>query len=169
MQHATRSVRHIANGLVTPGKGKAMYNGNRYLNGRNIPSLYVYIGIGLLVLLGIWFVSGFINAGVEGYFALAAGVLLILGNLRELISNPYPSRSNMAMLNTMIGGGLVAFFLGRGGFPPIGAIWYVPAVALLILAAPLMIGNAAIYSRYLGVARDGVARARRAVGSLMVK
>lgn len=146
-----------------------MYNRSRSINGRNIPPMYVYIGIGLVVLLGIWFISGFINAGVEGYFALAAGILLILGNLRELISNPYPSRTNMAMLNTMIGGGLVTFFLGRGGFPPIGTIWYVPAVALLVLAAPLMIGNAAIYGRYLGVARDGVARARRAVGSLIVK
>jgi hypothetical protein len=146
-----------------------MYNGSRFTSGRNIPPLYLYIGIGLIALVAIWFVSSFFRAGIEGYFTLAAGILLILGNLRELIANPYPSRTNMALLNTMIGGGLVTYFLGRGGFPPFGGAWYVAAIALLVLAAPLMIGNTAVYSRYIGVARDGVDRARRAVGSLMVK
>jgi hypothetical protein len=146
-----------------------MYNGSRFTSGRNIPPLYLYIGIGLIALVAIWFISSFFRAGIEGYFTLAAGILLILGNLRELIANPYPTRTNMALLNTMIGGGLVTYFLGRGGFPPIGGAWYIAAVALLVLAAPLMIGNTAVYSRYIGVARDGVDRARRAVSSLVVK
>ncbi|MDZ4717883.1 MAG: hypothetical protein SH847_05390 [Roseiflexaceae bacterium] len=146
-----------------------MYNGNGYLGGRRIPPLYIYIGVGILALLAIWFVGGFIRAGVEGYFTLAAGLLLILGNLRDLISNPYPSRSNTALLNTLIGGGLVTYFLGRGGFPPIGWVWYVPAVLLLVIAAPLMLGRASVYASYLGVAKDAASNVRRAVGSLMVK
>jgi hypothetical protein len=148
-----------------------MYNGNGYrtYGGRRIPPLYIYIGVGLLALLALWFVSGFVRAGVEGYFALAAGVMLVLGNLRDVITNPRPGRENTPLLNTMIGGGLILFFLGRGGFPPIGWIWYIPAVVLLLLAAPLMLGRASFYSTYLGVARDAYTNARRAIGSMVTK
>lgn len=147
-----------------------MYNGNGSSykpigSGRGIPPIYIYIGIGLLILLGLWFVSSFINAGIEGYFALAAGVLLVLGNLRDLIANPYPSGANTPLLNTMIGGGLIFYFLGRGAFPPIGPIWYVPAVLLVLAAAPLMLGRASVYTAYLGMARDAVTNVRRVIGS----
>ena len=147
-----------------------MYNGNgsSYRQAgvrRGIPPVYLYIGIGFLVLLGIWFVSGFIRAGIEGYFALAAGALLVLGNLRDLIWPSSAGRSNLTLLNTMIGGSLVFYFLGRGAFPPIGPVWYVPAVLLLLAAAPLMIGRAAVYTAYLGVARDAVNGVRRLVGA----
>jgi hypothetical protein len=151
------------------GKGTAMYNGSGYTSGRRIPPLYLYIGVGVIALLAIWIVGSFIRTGVEGYFTLTAGVLLILGNLRDVIANPTPSRNNTSLLNTLIGGGLVLFFLGRGGFPPLGWVWFVPAVALLALAAPLMIGRASFYSAYLGVARDAVANARRAVGQLIAR
>ena len=101
--------------------GNGNGNGNNYGNGSSgrfsaIPPLYLYIGIGIAVLLGIWLLSSFFRAGIEGYFTLAAGVLLVLGNLRDLIANPYAQRSNIALLNTLIGGGLIFYFLGRGGF-----------------------------------------------------
>jgi hypothetical protein len=144
-------------------------NGNKYGNGATgrvstIPPLYLYIGIAAAVLLGIWLLSSFLRTGVEGYFTLVAGVLLVLGNLRDLIANPYAQRSNIALLNTLIGGGLIFFFLGRGSFPPLGGIWYVPAVLLLLLAAPLMIGRASVYTVYLGAARTAVGGIRRVVG-----
>ncbi|MDQ2997669.1 MAG: hypothetical protein M3R61_11505, partial [Chloroflexota bacterium] len=73
-----------------------MYNGNGNSygsgpsrRGAGIPPLYLYIGVGILVLLGIWLLMSFFRAGIDGYFALAAGVLLVLGNLRDLIANPY--------------------------------------------------------------------------------
>jgi hypothetical protein len=143
-------------------------NGNKYGNGvagrvAALPPLYLYLGIGILVVLGIWLLSSFFSAGVEGYFALTAGILLVLGNLRDLIANPYAQRSNIALLNTLIGGGLIFFFLGRGGFPPIGGFWYLPAVLLLLIAAPLMIGRASVYTVYLGTARNVVGGIRRAV------
>src|SRR3954452_9173174 len=99
-------------------------NGNKYTTktrsrGGGIPPLYLYIGIAILVLLGLWLVAGFFRAGIAEYFALATGVLLVLGNLRDLIANPYPQRSNTALLNTMLGGGLIFFFLGGGAFPPL--------------------------------------------------
>jgi hypothetical protein len=146
-------------------------NGNKYGNGATgrvsaIPPLYLYIGIALAVLLGIWLLSSFFSAGIEGYFAVTAGVLLVLGNLRDLIANPYAQRSNIALLNTLIGGGLIFFFLGRGGFPPLGGIWYIPAVLMLLIAAPLMIGRASVYTVYLGAARTAVGSIRRIVGNL---
>jgi hypothetical protein len=144
-------------------------NGNKYGNGTAgrasaLPPLYLYIGIGLALLFGIWLLSSFFRAGIEGYFTLVAGVLLVLGNLRDLIANPYAQRSNIALLNTLIGGGLIFYFLGRGAFPPIGGFWYLPAVLLLLIAAPLMIGRASVYGVYLGAARNVVGGIRRAVG-----
>jgi len=149
--------------------GNGNGNGNNYGNGSSgrfsaIPPLYLYIGIGIAVLLGIWLLSSFFRAGIEGYFTLVAGVLLVLGNLRDLIANPYAQRSNIALLNTLIGGGLIFYFLGRGGFPPIGAFWYAPSVLMLLIAAPLMIGRASVYSVYLGAARNVVGGIRRVVG-----
>jgi hypothetical protein len=150
-------------------------NGNKYGNGTPngtprgaaaLPPLYLYIGIGLLVLLGIWLLSSFFRAGIEGYFTLVAGVLLVLGNLRDLIANPYAQRSNIALLNTLLGGGLIFYFLGRGSFPPIGGFWYIPAVLMLLIAAPLMIGRASVYAVYLGAARKLVGGVRRVVGGL---
>lgn len=144
-------------------------NGNKYTTktpsrGLGIPPLYLYIGIAIIVLFGLWLVSGFFRASIAQYFALATGVLLVLGNLRDLIANPYPQRSNTALLNTMLGGGLIFFFLGGGAFPPFGSLWYVPAVLLLLAAAPLMIGRASVYTIYLGAARNVVGGVRKVVG-----
>lgn len=149
-----------------------MYNGNGYKSrtttvaGRSIPTLYLYIGIGALVLLGIWLLSSVFKPGIDGYFALITGVLLVLGNLRDLIANPYAQRSNIALLNTMLGGGLIFFWLGKGAFPPIGALWYIPAVLLMLLAAPLMIGRASVYARYLQVANTMVSSVKRVLGGV---
>jgi hypothetical protein len=149
-----------------------MYNGNGNSygsgpsrRGAGIPPLYLYIGVGILVLLGIWLLLSFFRAGIDGYFALLAGVLLVLGNLRDLIANPYAQRGNVSLLNTLIGGGLIFFFLGKGNFPPIGGIWYVPAIILMLIAAPLMLGRAAVYTAYVGTARRAIGTVRQAIGS----
>lgn len=145
-------------------------NGNSYRYGgpgRGIPPIYLYIGIAVLVFFGIWLLSGFFRASIEAYFALVTGILLMLGNLRDLLFNAYPQRSNVALLNTLLGGGLIFYFLGNGGFPPLGTIWYVPAVLLLLIAAPLMIGRASVYGMYINTARSLYDGARRVVGSVI--
>jgi hypothetical protein len=145
-------------------------NGNRYSNGTTrygIRPLYLYIGIGVLVLLGIWLLASFLKPGIDGYFALVAGILLVLGNLRDLLFNAYPQKSNVALLNTLIGGSLVFFWLGKGGFPPLGMIWYVPAVLMLLVATPLMLGRAGVYGAYVGTARALVDNARRVVENVI--
>lgn len=147
------------------------YNGNepkfRNVGRGSIPPLYLYIGIGVLVLLGLWLVSGFLRASIESYFALVTGVLLVLGNLRDVILNPYQQRSNVPLVNSLLGGGLIFYFLGNGGFPPLGALWYVAAVLMVVLAAPLMIGRAAVYTAYLETARNVGNGVRQAVTTLI--
>src|SRR6266498_2494095 len=149
-----------------------MYNGNGNSygsgsprRGAGIPPLYLYIGVGILVLLGIWLLLSFFRAGIDAYFALAVGILLVLGNLRDLIANPFPQRGNVSLMNTLLGGSLVFFFLGKGGFPPLGWIWYVPALVLTLIAAPLMLGRAVVYTAYVNSARKAIGTVKNAVGS----
>ena len=130
-----------------------------------IPPTYLYIGIGILVLFGIWALLSFFRAGIDGYFALAAGVLLVLGNLRDLIANPYQQRGNVSLLNTLLGGSLIFFFLGKGGFPPIGWAWYLPAIVMMLIAAPLMLGRAVVYTAYVNTARKAIGTVKNVVGS----
>ncbi len=150
-----------------------MYNGNgptpKYRRTSGIPKLYLYIGIALLVLLGVWMLSSFFAAGVQGYFALATGVLLVIGNLRDLLAGGYTQRSPVALLNTLLGAGLIFFFLGSGAFPPFGALWFLPAVLALLIAAPLMFGRASVYATYLTTARQMADGARTLVGTLMMR
>lgn len=145
-------------------------NGNSYGNGSyrrsgNVRPLYLYIGIGILVLLGIWLLLSFFRAGIDAYFALAVGVLLVLGNLRDLIAAPYQGRGQVSLMNTLLGSSLVFFFLGKGGFPPLGTIWYVIAVALALVAAPLMLGRAVVYTTYVNSARRAIGTVKNVVGN----
>ena len=148
-----------------------MYNGNGNSygsgsprRGAGIPPLYLYIGVGILVLLGIWLLLSFFRAGIDAYFALGVGVLLVLGNLRDLIATPFGGRGQVSLMNTLLGASLVFFFLGKGGFPPLGGIWYVPAIALALIAAPLMLGRAVVYTAYVNSARKAIGTVRSAVG-----
>jgi len=87
-------------------------NGNGYRNssgGLSIPPIYLYIGIGILAVIIISVIGGLLSAGVQAYFAVAAGALLVLANLRDLLSG---AGSSAALMNTMVGAGLIFFFLG---------------------------------------------------------
>ena len=75
------------------------------------------------------------------------------------------SAVNVSLLNTLIGGGLIFFFLGNGNFPPLGGIWYVPAIIMMLIAAPLMLGRAAVYTAYVGTARKAIGTVRQAIGN----
>jgi hypothetical protein len=138
------------------------YGGGSYRRGSGIPPVYLYIGIGILLLLGIWLLMGFLRAGIDAYFALVVGILLVLGNLRDLIASPFQGRSQVSLMNTLLGASLVFFFLGRG---PLGLIGYVPAIVLTLIAAPLMLGRAVVYTAYVNTARKAIGTVKSAVGS----
>ncbi len=138
------------------------YGGGPYRRGSGIPPIYLYIGIGILLLLGIWLLMGFLRAGIDAYFALVVGILLVLGNLRDLIANSYQGRGQVSLMNTLLGASLVFFFLGRG---PLGLMGYVPAIILTLIAAPLMLGRAVVYTAYVNTARKAIGTVKSAVGS----
>lgn len=141
-------------------------NGYKYQNRGQTPfgvrPLYLYIGIGLLVLIALWFVGGLVGGLLSAWFPLAAGILLVLGNLRDVILNPYPQKANTALINTLIGAGLIMYFVASA----FGAIWYIPAVLLLLIAAPLMLGRADVYATYMLAARNTVDGVRRAISNV---
>ncbi len=138
------------------------YGGGPYRRGSGIPPIYLYIGIGILLLLGIWLLMGFLRAGIDAYFALVVGILLVLGNLRDLIASPFQGRGQVSLMNTLLGASLVFFFLGRG---PLGLMGYVPAIILTLIAAPLMLGRAVVYTAYVNTARKAIGTVKSAVGS----
>ncbi len=134
-------------------------NGNGHRNssgGLSIPPIYLYIGIGILAVIIISFIGGLLSAGVQAYFAVAAGALLVLANLRDLLSG---TGSSAALMNTMVGAGLIFFFLGSA----FGWVWYIPAVLLLVAATPLALRRVDVYNVYLGAARSMAVSVRRAV------
>jgi len=138
------------------------YGGGPYRRGSGIPPIYLYIGIGILLLLGIWLLMGFLRAGIDAYFALVVGILLVLGNLRDLIASPFQGRGQVSLMNTLLGASLGFFFLGRG---PLGLRGYVPAIILTLIAAPLMLGRAVVYTAYVNTARKAIGTVKSAVGS----
>ncbi len=135
-------------------------NGNGYRNnsgGFGIPPLYIYIGIGIAAVIIVSIIGGLLSAGVQAYFAVAAGILLVLANLRDLLGG---TNSGAALMNTMIGAALIFFFLGSA----FGWVWYIPALLLLVAAAPLGVRRADVYTVYLDAARSMATNVRRAVG-----
>jgi hypothetical protein len=146
-----------------------MYNGNgnsygsgSYRRRSGIPPVYVYLGVGILLLIGIWLLFGFLRAGIDAYFALVVGILLVLGNLRDLIASSIQGRSQVSLMNTLLGASLVFLFLGRG---PLGVAGYLQAVILMLIAAPLMLGRAVVYTAYANTARKAIGTVKNVVGS----
>ena len=147
-------------------KGDAMYNGsgNGYgsagRSGLRIPPIYIYVAVGIAAVLLVSLVGGLLSAGVQAYFALAVGALLLLGNLRDLLPGAAANQGS-ALMNALLGVALILFFLG-GAF---GWIWYVPALALLVAALPLGLRRAAVYTAYLDAGRTMANGVRRVVGA----
>lgn len=140
-----------------------MSNGNGYRTGSGgfgIPPLYLYIGVGILVVIAVSLIGGLLSAGVQAYFAVAAGALLVLANLRDLIGGRASVNNGAALMNTLVGVALIFFFLGSA----FGWIWYIPALLLLVAAVPLALRRATVYTAYLDAARGMAMGVRRAVG-----
>ncbi len=133
------------------------------VGGFYIKPLYLGIAAVLAVLVVAFIVFQMLNAALVMHFSLAAGVLLLLANLRELIGQSYNRHNNTALLNILIGAALVAAWASQ----IFGAFLWLPAVLLLLLATPLALGRAQVYTRYvktgrvmLGRAVDGVRRSQ---------
>jgi hypothetical protein len=101
-----------------------------------------------------------LNTGLVMHFSMLAGVLLLLANLREVLGKSYARHNNTALLNTLIGGALVFAWLSQF----LGALLWVPAIAMLGIAAPLAIGRASVYQTYVRTARGAMGNLRHMAG-----
>ncbi|NJL35204.1 MAG: hypothetical protein HC893_16810 [Chloroflexaceae bacterium] len=130
------------------------------VGGLSIKPLYLYIVAGVVLLLVLFFIMRFLNTSLVMHFGVVAGALLLLANVRELIGQTYGRHNNTALLNVLIGSSLVVAWLSQF----LGPLLWIPAVLLLAIAAPLAIGRASVYQRYVQMGRGVVHQARRAVG-----
>lgn len=133
------------------------------VGGMYIKPLYLGIAAVVAILLVAFIVFQMLNAALVMHFSLAAGVLLLLANVRELMGQSYNRHNNTALLNIMIGASLLAAWASQ----IFGAFLWLPAVLLLLLATPLALGRAQVYTQYvntgrvmLGRAIDGVRRSQ---------
>ena len=140
--------------------GSGGYNGNggyTSIGGFRVKPIYLYIAGLIAVLEAIYFVMRFFSAGLQMHYGAFAGVLLLIGNLRELIGASAGQRGSTALLNVLIGGGLIFAWLSAF----FGALMWVPALILIGIAAPLIFGQASVYRGYIGAARSAADTVRR--------
>lgn len=143
-----------------------MYNGNgngRYTNigGFRVKPMYLYIAAIIAVLIAVFVVLRFLNTSLVVHFGAFAGLLLLVANVRELIGQSYSQRGSTALLNVLVAGGLIFAWLSQF----FGALLWIPAIALVGGATPLILGRASVYAGYISAAKvaastaaDGVRR-----------
>jgi hypothetical protein len=144
-----------------------MYNGGGYngngsgnyttIGGFRIKPIYLYIAALIVVLVAIYFVMRFFNAGLQLHFGAFAGLLLLLANVRELIGGSVGQRGSTALLNVLVGAGLIFAWLAT----IVNALLWLPALILVGIATPLIFGRASVYRGYIGAARTAADTVRR--------
>ncbi|MEI7644871.1 MAG: hypothetical protein WCJ55_11375 [Chloroflexales bacterium] len=148
------------------GNGNGGYNGNGgnggYTNvgGFRIKPIYLYVAGIIALIVAIYFVMGFLQTSLVMHFGAFVGALLIIANLRELIGMSSSQRGSTALLNLLVGGGLICAWLAEAF---LGRLLWIPAVLLVGIATPLIVGRANVYRTYLTTARGAIDGLRRTV------
>jgi hypothetical protein len=138
--------------------------GGIHVGGFHIKPLYLYIAGAAVFLLAMFLLVRFLNAGLVMHFGVVAGALLLLANVRELIGRSYSQHQNTALLNVLIGAALVCAWMSQ----ILGVLFWVPAIVLLAISAPLAWSRAAVYQTYMRTARGAFDRLRSMAGSRRV-
>lgn len=120
-------------------------------------TVYIAIAIGVLVL---GFLSyGLTRAITQSSLALVTGLMLLVGNLPEVVRTLQRREVGLAMLNTLIGIALVSFFMVK----MLGFLFYIPLLVALLLAIPLTLNRVAIARTYIGLLKTFVFQLRRLI------
>lgn len=146
--------------MMYNGNGNGNYNGNggyTSVGGFRVKPIYLYIAGVIAVLVVLYFVMRFFSAGLLAHYGAFAGLLLLIGNLRELIGASSAQRGSTALLNVLIGAGLICAWLVNF----FGALLWIPALVLIGIAAPLILGQANVYRGYITAARGAADTVRR--------
>lgn len=139
--------------------GNGSNNGGRYTRVAGVPvkPIYLYIGAAVALLVVIYLVMRFLSTSLVMHFSAYTGALLLIANLRELLGNSYGQRGSTALLNVMVGGGLIFAWLTQF----FGVFFWIPALILVGVATPLIFGRANVYNVYLDMARSLAINLRR--------
>lgn len=119
----------------------------------------LYLAIGGAILLAVWMIFQFFNVSLALHYSVAAGVVLLLINARDLLTNQTVNQRSSAMANLLIAGGLIFAWVSQF----FGALFWIPALLLLLAALPLAVGRTQTYRAYLNTARGVYEQARRTV------
>jgi hypothetical protein len=130
------------------------------MNGRSRNQTWLYILALIGVLVAIYFVYQLLTAGLQAYLALIAGVMLLIGNFPELVRALQQRRIDSSMLNTLVGIGLVAYFIGSIVLAPL--FWSL-SILMLIAALPLTLNRASVARAYMNGARSLFSQARHLI------
>lgn len=142
------------------GNGNGGYNGG-YTNigGFRIKPIYLYVAGIIAVVVAIYFVMRFLDTSLVLHFGAFSGALLIIANLRELIGMSYTQRGSTALLNLLVGGGLIFAWLAQF----FGVLLWIPAILMVGIATPLIFGRATVYKAYISTAQGAVDGIRRTI------
>jgi hypothetical protein len=149
------------NGNYSGGGGSGGGGGGGYTNigGFRIKPIYLYVAGIIAVVAAIFFVLRFLDTSLALHFGAFAGVLLLIANLRELIGMSYAQRGSTALLNMLVGGGLIFAWLASF----FGPLLWIPAVIMVGIATPLIFGRATVYKAYISTAQGAVEGIRRTI------
>ncbi|WP_298819572.1 hypothetical protein [Chloroflexus sp.] len=126
------------------------------IGGYPVKPIYLII-LGVIVFgLLVYFLLRFFNIGLTMHFSAFAGILLLIANLRELLGAGYTQRGSTALLNTLVGGGLIFAWLAQ-----FFVLFWLPALLAVGIATPLVLNRSGAYTIYLTTAQQAVERVRR--------
>ena len=123
-----------------------------------ISQRWVYVAAAFGLLVGMVIIYHLLTAGLQSYLALIAGVMLLVGNAPELLQSVQRRDLGVAMLNTLVGLGLVSYFIGS---IILKIVFWPAALVLLALAIPLVFNRAQMAGTYLNTARLLLIQARQ--------
>ena len=122
-----------------------------------IPQRWLYVAAAVGLVVGIIIIYNLLTAGLQSYLALIAGSMLLIGNAPDLVRSLQRRDLGVAMLNSLIGGALISYFVGRIFLPPV--FWPI-AILMLALALPLTFNRAKVAGTYLNTFRLLLIQAR---------
>lgn len=145
------------------GNGGNQYNGGRNytsIGGFRIKPIYLYLGAAVMLLIAVYFLMQVLTTSLVIHFGLFAGVLLLLANVRELLGQAHVHHNSTALLNCLVGGALLFAWMSQ----VFSTLLWIPAILLLGVAVPLVLGRASVYTTYVQTARNAFNGVRRTVG-----
>jgi hypothetical protein len=101
---------------------------------------------------------GVLTSNLLAHFGVVAGALLLITNGRELLGRGHTQQRATLVHNTLVGGALVCAWISQAL-----ALFWLPALLMVALAAPLALGRSGIYLTYVQTAQNVSDRVRRVV------